>query len=83
MNPKRANVQCGDVMWSVPYARLGTDRRPGFESAGRLIGDKATARSAERERISPYQPLASPYPYRSKRTAGGSTSFRVRSRTGS
>ena len=22
MNPKRAKVQCGDVMWSVPYARL-------------------------------------------------------------
>lgn len=32
MNPKRAKVQCGDVMWSVPYARLGTDRRLGFES---------------------------------------------------
>ena len=32
MNPKRAKVQCGDVMWSVPYARLGTDRRPGLES---------------------------------------------------
>ncbi len=22
MNPKRAKVKCGDVMWSVPYARL-------------------------------------------------------------
>ena len=22
MNPKRAKVECGDVMWSVPYARL-------------------------------------------------------------
>ena len=26
MNPKRAKVQCGDVMWSVPYARLSTDQ---------------------------------------------------------
>ena len=25
MNPKRAKVQCGDVMWSVPYARLCKD----------------------------------------------------------
>ena len=23
MNPKRAKVKCGDVMWSVPYAKLG------------------------------------------------------------
>ena len=29
MNPKRAKVQCGDVMWSVPYARLSTDHRVG------------------------------------------------------
>ncbi len=28
LNPKRARVQCGDVMWSVPYARLSTDCRP-------------------------------------------------------
>ena len=27
MNPKRAKVQCGDVTWSVPYARLSKDRR--------------------------------------------------------
>ncbi len=26
MNPKRARVKCGDVLWSVPYARL--DPRP-------------------------------------------------------
>ena len=26
MNPKRAKVQSGDVMWSVPYARLSMDR---------------------------------------------------------
>ena len=32
MNPKRAKVQCGDVMWSVPYARLGTDRRANLET---------------------------------------------------
>ncbi len=31
MNPKRAKVQCGDVMWSVPYARLSTDRHPDLE----------------------------------------------------
>ena len=31
MNPKRAKVKCGNVMWSVPYARLGTDRRPDLE----------------------------------------------------
>ena len=23
MNPKRAKVECGDVVWSVPYAKLG------------------------------------------------------------
>ena len=23
LNPKRAKVKCGDVMWSVPYARHG------------------------------------------------------------
>ena len=32
MNPKRAKVKCGDVMWSVPYAKLGAthclDRDP-------------------------------------------------------
>ena len=32
MNPKRAKVQCGDVMWSVPYARLGADRRANLET---------------------------------------------------
>ena len=31
MNPKRAKVQCGDVVWSVPYARLSSDRRPDLE----------------------------------------------------
>ena len=27
MNPKRARVQCGDVIWSVPYAKLGATRQ--------------------------------------------------------
>ena len=31
MNPKRAKVQCGDVMWSVPYAQLSMDRRANLE----------------------------------------------------
>lgn len=31
MNPKRAKVQCGDVMWSVPYARLGTDHHANLD----------------------------------------------------
>ena len=26
MNPKRARVQCGHVMWSIPYARLSANR---------------------------------------------------------
>ena len=27
LNPKRARVQCGDAMWTVPYRKLSANRR--------------------------------------------------------
>ena len=34
MNPKRARIQCGEVVWSVPYTRLSASRSPEDEQPG-------------------------------------------------